>query len=251
MFWFKRKEKEALDAAVRAAARPATALKVNRRAPEGFVFPPTSTHFGGDPYAEAGESWPMYGDGKKPYDFVCQVNLSDCADAPDVPFDLFTVFICWDVMESDDFDFERVCLVKPYRGPSPAKFVRLSRPEPYGKESYKVSACPVEFERMLTYPWRMDDHPGIRGAASAFRNPLAAYQASLNRLGYRYQFASRVGGFPTWVHDNTLEREGLLFLAQIDYEPKANNCIGDAAPIFIAVTTEGPLRIEVDATQSF
>ena len=40
-------------------------------------------------------------------------------------------------------------------------------------------------------------------------------------------------------------------LAQIAYEPAANNCIGDAAPIFIAVSATDPNRIETDASQSF
>lgn len=38
----------------------------------------------------------------------------------------------------------------------------------------------------------------------------------------------------------------MVLLAQIDYEPKANNCIGDAAPIYIGVSTTDPLRIETD-----
>jgi hypothetical protein len=60
-----------------------------------------------------------------------------------------------------------------------------------------------------------------------------------------------VGGFATWVHDNTLDHEDMIFVAQIAYEPDANNCIGDAAPIFIATCGSDPTRIETDVFQSF
>ena len=97
----------------------------------------------------------------------------------------------------------------------------------------------------------MDGFPAIVAAASRFRNPVAAYAASLKRLCFSQDFRSRVGGFPTWVHDNTLEQDDLIFLAQIGYEPGANNCIGDAAPIYVAVSANDPTRVETDVSQSF
>jgi hypothetical protein len=104
----------------------------------------------------------------------------------------------------------------------------------------------------MTYPsWSMERFPGIAAAASRFRDPEAAFAASLKRLGFWNEFCSRVGGFPTWVHDNTLDYDDMVFLAQIDYEPNANNCIGDAAPIYIAVSASDPTRIETDVLQSF
>ncbi len=79
----------------------------------------------------------------------------------------------------------------------------------------------------------------------------AAFAASLKRLRFWHNFRSRVGGFPTWVHDNTLDQDDMVFLAQIDYEPDANNCIWDAAPIYLAVSGRDPTRIETDVFQSF
>src|SRR5262245_12974507 len=102
----------ALDAAIRAAAKPATALVVEKAAPPGHVFPPLATHFGGEPYFEARETWPTTGSGD-PYDFVCQVNLNDCVERPPVPFDLFSVFSCWALEAEVD---SRACLVRTYRG---------------------------------------------------------------------------------------------------------------------------------------
>jgi hypothetical protein len=103
----------------------------------------------------------------------------------------------------------------------------------------------------MTYPSSMERFPAIAAAASQFKNPEAAYAASLKRLGFWHDFRSRVGGFPTWVQDNTLDQDDLVFLAQIDYEPKVNNCIGDAAPIYIPVSALDPTQIETDVFQSF
>lgn len=66
MFWFKKKDKIALDAAVRAAGKAATALVVEEAMPEGHVFPATATHFGGNPYFELGDVWPTFEDDERP-----------------------------------------------------------------------------------------------------------------------------------------------------------------------------------------
>lgn len=250
MLWFKTKEKAELDAAVRAAGKPATALVVEDSVSADHMFPATATHFGGNPYFERGDSWPILGPEKRPYDFVCQINLKECPDRPDVSFDLFTVFFCWALVEK--VDIERACLVRTYRQPSPDRSVSIARPKALDAEDYQVTPCTVRAEPgFMTYPWSMDKYPGIVEAARRFKDPEQAYCDSLKRLGFWHEFRSRVGGFPTWVHDSTLEYDDLVHLAQIDYEPKANNCIQDAGPIFIAVSKSDPTRIETDAFQSF
>jgi len=250
MFWFNKKDKVALDTAVRAAGKAATEIIVESAVPEGHLFAATATHFGGNPYFETGDTWPTLAEDKRPYDFVCQVNLKDCAERPSVAFDLFTVFLCWTAVEERP-EFERACIVRTYRDASSAKAVSIPRPAPCGPEDYRVRPCTVRTGKFMTYPREMERFPATVAAASRFRDPLAAYIASLKRLGFWHDFRSRVGGFPTWVHDNTLDEDDLVFLAQIDYEPKANNCIADAAPIFIAVSANDPPRIETDVSQSF
>jgi len=167
-----------------------------------------------------------------------------------VPFDLFTVFLCWRLYEK--VDLERFCLVRTYRNADHSRAVRVPRPRALDESDYRVKSCVVRAEPgFMTYPSRMDGHPEIQRAAAKFRNPEAAFVASLRRLKFFHDFRSRVGGFATWVHDNTLEGEDTVLLAQIDYEAEANNLIGDAAPIYIGVTRGDPPRIATDAFQSF
>jgi hypothetical protein len=255
MFWFRRKEKQALDDALVAAAKMGTALIVDRHLLEGHLFAPTTSHFGGNPYFEHGEAWPTYPDRERPYDFVCQVNLDECPVRPEVPFDLFTVFFCWASVGDEDGDraLTHGCVVRTYQNASPEKAVSIARPPPSKESDYQVRPCAIRTEPLMTYPtWLPDERfAAIASAASNFWNPRAAIASSIRRLGWWDEFQSRVGGYPTWVHDNILDQDDLIFLAQIDYEPEANNCIGDAAPIYIAVTKDDPPKIETDFWQSF
>lgn len=250
MLWFRKKEKTALDAAVRSAGKPATELIVEEAVPQGHVFPATATHFGGNPYFEQGDTWPTVAEDGRPFDFVCQVNLQDCPERPIVPFDLFTVFLCWAMAESEEV--ERACMVRAYKNASTSKAVSISQPAPLAALDYRVRPCALRTQTFMTYPpWPVERLPEVATAASRFRNPAAAYGRSLGRLGFRHDFRSRVGGFPTWVQETTFHDDEFIFLAQIDYEPQANNCIGDAAPIYIAASASDPTRIETDIFQSF
>jgi len=188
MFWLRNKNKIALEEAVRAAGKPATALIVEEAIPEGHVFPPTATHFGGNPYFELGDTWPTLGDDERPYDFLCQVNLNDCPHRPDVPFDLITVFFCWFTIEADDF--ERACIVRTYQTPSADKAVSILRPPAREAEDYRVRPCIVHMETFTTYPWSIERCPAIAAAASKFRDPRRAYAACLKRLGFWHCNAS-------------------------------------------------------------
>lgn len=246
MRWWKNGRKAALDATIASSARPASRLIVEATE-STCALSVTGTHFGGEPYAEGKDTWPTIG--RRPYDLICQINLREFRESPRSPFDIIVVFLCWKAIA--DGDMERACLVRHYSEPSPAKAIALHRPKAVEEGDYRVVPCRVTTERVPTYPWSMEGHPAIRAAASEFKHPHAAYRAALRRLGYQDRFFSRVGGFPTWVHDNTLEGDGLVFLAQIDYEPQAENCIGDAAPIYIAFSATEPATIETDVFQSF
>jgi uncharacterized protein YwqG len=250
VLWFKSKEKAALDAAIRAAAKPSTSLIVDRQMPADFVFPPTSTHFGGNPYFESGDSRPICEKNGSPYDFVCQVNLHDCPIRPEVPFDLLTIFLSWSlVAEGNPEGKEPECIVRTYRSAQPEKSVTINHPPSRCANDYQVRPCSIRTETRLTYPHSFKEHPEIIVAARNFRNPVAAFVKADKRVDCRDRFHSRMGGYPSWVHDATFEDDD--FLGQIDYEPKANNCIGDAAPIFLAVSRNDPMKVDTDVWQSF
>ncbi len=234
-----------LDRAVRATAIPATALLVVDASDE---FGVTETHFGGRPYAEEGETWPTYGAADRPYDFVCQLDLAGSPHRPDIPWDLIAVYLSWAAI--DAVDIERACIVRAYRDPTPAKARTMERPPAVEDEDYQVVACRVRTESRATYPWTPDE-PGVAAALAKFKEPKEAYAKAIKRVYDGGDFVSRVGGVASVVQSDWLEHEDVVFVAQIDYEPQANNCIGDAAPIYIAMHRDDPTRFETDPWQSF
>lgn len=249
MAWFRKAKKAALDRVVAQTALPATRLVVGERVGRDHAFAPLETHFGGTPYFEEGESWPTWGKEGRPYDFLCQVNLSDCPERPDVPFDLFTVFLRWAALEEGDV-LGDPCIVRTYVAPGARRSTCVARPDAIDKDDYRVRACPVRVETALTYASTLDDTlpADVHAAAAAFRDPLRAYWASLKRLGYTS--FSRIGGHPYWVHDDALLDQAPTFLGQINYEINVNNCIGDAAPVFLATSSSDPMTVLSDLFQS-
>lgn len=266
------KERE-IDRQVHGLVKPATRFRATKLKP-GETLSITATKFGGAPYAEAGESWPMLGD--HPFDFVAQFNLTEIEDPPTDAYDLFTVFICWEGLVEDP---ENCCLVRTYEKPSAEKAVEMPRPEAHGQQDYQTQACGVE-------RWRADSYPSPLGGweqlpvfeswpkppkvcVRSFRDELIqlgssikyhwtigeagqAYSKSLRRLGYHWKDGevTQVGGYPFYVHDATLEDDDYFLLAQIAHEPNANFCIGDAANYLIAACKSDPTQFWFDAFQT-
>jgi len=150
--WGPSKTQLELDEVVRSSAKGATQFEAIASRP-GEIPSIIGTRFGGIPYAEAGDAWPML-DGR-PYDFVGQFNLSECSEPPTAAYDLITVFISWHALEIDE-PMERICVVRSYRSPSAAKAIMLDRPAPTGDEDFQVVPCTAKARRAVTYPRRLD-----------------------------------------------------------------------------------------------
>jgi hypothetical protein len=239
-----------LDELVRMSGRVATRFDAVRPRP-GEVPSITGTRFGGTPYAEPGDTWPRFD--SRPYDFVAQFALRECFEPPTAAYDLITVFVSWHALDRGQAA-EHGCLIRSYRNPSHSKAVVMDRPPATSDKDFQTVPCAVEARRVLTYPSPVGSFraiPGIERAARDHKDLRKAYVKSLSRLDYDWQDPhTQVGGYPTWVHDNTLDDDELMFIAQIAHAPVAQFCIGDAAPVFIAARRSDPTRFEVDLCQS-
>jgi hypothetical protein len=249
-FWRPSAAELELDRVVRSIGRPATRLEVLPLA-SGEELVATATKFGGSPYAETGDVWPTWQG--RPYDFFAQIDFQECFDPPSPAVDLMVIFGSWSALESGDLA-EDACLIRGYFNPSVSKAIELKRPECVPSD-YRIRPCRVRMSRMLTFPSsvaRLLHVPEIADLVSEFSLPEAAYIRSLKWIGYgSVEYASRVGLYPTWVHGDTMDDDDLVFLTQLAFEPKANNCIGDAAPLYIASHRSNPSRFEFDAWQSY
>ncbi|PQO31234.1 hypothetical protein C5Y96_12885 [Blastopirellula marina] len=262
-----------IDRQVRGLAKPVTRFRATKLKP-GESLPITATRFGGTPYAEAGEQWPMFGN--YPFDFVAQFNLTEIEDPPTDAYELFTVYLCWEGLAEDP---ENCCLVRTYNKPSAEKAFEVPRPEPQGQHDYQVQACGVERWRADSYPsplggWEhlpvFENWPKpLKMRVRSFRDELIqlgrsikyhwttgdvgqAYLNSLRRIGCYWKDGevTQVGGYPYYVHDATMDDDDCFLLAQISYEPAANFCIGDAANCLIAACKSNPTQFWFDAFQT-
>src|SRR5881296_1731575 len=85
---------EAFGKLVEPLVRKATALKLTKT-DESTSFSKIESRFGGPPYAEAGEVWPICKGCEKPLSFICQVNLRQLKHPEIDGVGLFTFFYCW------------------------------------------------------------------------------------------------------------------------------------------------------------
>ena len=132
---------------------------------------------------EKGEVWPtLDGDGR-PYDFVCQVNLRDCPERPDVPFDsVHGLPPAWLLEEAAR---PTTCLVRTYRDASPDKAVVVPRPPAVDPDDYRVRPCGVRTERSATVSGRASSgagrpHGRFQARQSAHRVQRSARSASVS-----------------------------------------------------------------------
>ena len=238
-----RRARADLEEALRRSARHTNLLHVSARRSDAGRSNDLRTRFGGAPCIEAG-TWPFWRGSRRPYDFVCQVDFHECDASPDISVDLMAIFICWKAAEEGHED---ACLVRAPVGPVEAC---LERPVAVEGSDYRVRPCTVAIQSRPTYPHWFDATPDIQRAASRLSNPRKEFERAKRKIQAAEPERSRVGGYPNWVHEKAFRGQGLTFVAQIEYEPDAGNCIGDAAPIFIAATPEIPSRLYADYWQS-
>lgn len=225
--------------------------------PAGTVTPITISHFGGRPYAELGENWPICPDCELPLTFICQVNLNEVAPNLFPGIGLFTFFFCWDCFPNgDEGETEDLWVVKFYPHPESSRAMRL-KATPRNQEP--VKPCSFISKSVLTAPdWEgmfvwcpeaVDEANKINSD-----EPWVAYDQALEELGCFNEIATQVGGYPHWLQAEDTPRcpqsdAPLVLMAQIDSERKAGVTWGDggSAYLFICPEHPGEVRLRVQS----
>lgn len=183
---------------VRPLVKQATILKLSRdrRADRRDK---TGSFFGGVPYAEPGESWPVCPGCSDGLSFICQVNLDGCAHKPPPGVRLFAFFYCWECSPwgMDSGPLGR-WLVRIYSDPSRKKAVKLRDRSP---KSYRTTRCSVRAVPAESLPEWEGISRWCRPASdlSAQANPdepWEPYQTVAAEMTGRDGFATVVGGYP-------------------------------------------------------
>lgn len=190
------------------------------------------SHFGGEPYFEKGDHWPVTEEGK-PLDFVFQV-FNDTGLCLPEPVRLVQFF--YDRDASPWESWEDGWSVKIFEELHPQRRIHIARPA----ELRKPVFCKIKYRTVKSLP----DWEGInvihRDAANLSlvldrERPWRCYAQVVKNLAGEQKYRSQLGGYPKWVqgestpgHPNTVK---LLF--QIDSEDRAGLMWGDVGLVYV------------------
>lgn len=191
------------------------------------------SHFGGQPYFEKGESWPVDKKGN-PLQFVCQIFNEEGLHFPDEVklVQLFYDFNSKAYSTEDDGWF-----VKIYGGLDLDRVVKVDRP----KKLIGTKYCELKFEEVKSLPdWEgIDIHDSEAAALSAQLDQSdgwAPYEKTSEKLIGKTPYRTQIGGYPKWVQgeETPILGDNLMdLLLQVDCEENAGVFWGNLGMVYI------------------
>ncbi|MBC7910858.1 MAG: DUF1963 domain-containing protein [Pyrinomonadaceae bacterium] len=233
--------------------RVASRLEPKKRLDKASL-PLLDSHFGGLPYAEVGEEWPVCPTCQTSLSFICQINTASGFHQQPKGVALLTFFYCWECSPWGLTDeIEGAWIIRTYPEVSEIKAVTLL---PKSEQPELTTACVTEMERVLTFP----DWDGIGSysmeavEASANANPdepSEAYISTVTAPGGLTDYATVIGGYPRWVQgeatpDCKVCKSGMSLLAQIDTEDEAGIMWGDVGCVYLFYCPEHPQETKLE-----
>ena len=240
---------EAVTALIKPLAKVATKL-TPRMATESDLIPLTASHFGGLPYAEIGEQWPICPVCNVDLTFICQLDVTSGFHEKFKGVDLFTFFYCWECGAWGLSDEPQgTWVVRTYSQPS-KRFAKPIRPS--GPEPDPPNVCVVDFEKVSSFP-DVDEidfeDKEFAETFSKFDEPADAYEAAVESLGGETDFCTLVGGYPHWIQgadvpvcDHCHDRMSLL--AQLDTEGEPDVMWGDSGCVYLFYCPTHPREVQ-------
>jgi uncharacterized protein YwqG len=189
------------------------------------------SHFGGQPYFEKGEKWPVTKNGNS-LEFVFQIfNTGNRA----MPENIKLVQFYYDFEEFLWNTKEDGWLVKIYEKLDKDNAVIIKKPE----EHETVNYCEIEYKAVKSLPdWEGIDsfyeHASMLSCVLDEEEPWGNYQKIAEKLIGEQEMKSRLGGYANWVQGNeNPEDKDFQLLFQIDSEENAGLMWGDTGLIYV------------------
>lgn len=221
-----------LENLVKALIRPTTKLNIQSasRPSESSQF---ESHFGGHPFFEKGEEWPISKSGKH-LDFIFQVYNSPKLELPK-SIGLVQLFYDW---EEFSWDAENEgWLVKIYSKANKEMSEYIAKPIDLEKSKF----CRLEFRPTQTLPdWEgIDLFGNYASKLSCVLNedePWDSYDQIVTKLIGEQEYQSQLGGYPKWIQGELTPKDNegnpMKLLFQIDSED-AGLMWGDVGLIYV------------------
>lgn len=215
----------------------------------------TTSHYGGEPYAEDGDTWPaIASDNQKPAPFLIQVLLEDLFPPP-WQDRLLVVFLRHDVQQAIR-SYPKPCAeryVKLSGGPTlerewtlrPVFIPRQSLADQFG-EGTQRSRPLLDYDPVVL----LQTAPAIQSVLAPYsRRPADLLAAILapNHCGYGFELSDivQLGGSPVWLQENldeiTCDRCGrpMRFLFQFG-DLNGTDLLGDAGVCYVLGCDDHP-----------
>jgi uncharacterized protein YwqG len=228
-------EQERLITVLKPLIRQCTELKLS--ATSSAVKQSLHTKFGGLPYSEKGEEWPICAKCRKELTFICQINTAECKHQTDTPA-LYTFFYCWECFPwglTDETPSQWA--VRTYTEPTLEKLAQI---ECKSDPQYETTPCQVECVLQQMLP----DWDGLAWEAVNLcseinaQQPWQAYESAITSLACLNEYTSHAGGYPKWIQGEEIPEcrrcsSRMQLLAQIDSEDEASIMWGDAGSVYL------------------
>lgn len=224
--------------------KKATKIQVHKpsRPPE---YSQLTSHFGGDPYFEEGDSWPS-SDGDY-LSFVFQ--LYDQHD---------TLFPSGIKLVQFFYDYEKFpwdtdndgWLVKIFTDIDPESRIQIPKPKALARTKF----CEVSFQEIVSLPdWEgLDLHSRLASNLSCVldeNDPWESYRKLADDIAGEQNYQSQAGGYPNWIQGEGTPKnnigEPMPLLLQVDSEENAGLMWGDWGLIYIFCAPDDLSKIEL------
>jgi uncharacterized protein YwqG len=224
---------EDLENLVKPLVKPAIKINVEKasRPPENSQL---NSHFGGQPFFEQGEKWPM-SNNEKPLQFIFQIYNREGLELPD------TIELVQFYYSSEEYPWETDqdgWLVKIYKKINKNNIALIERPTGLEQSKY----CEVTFNSVPSLPhWEgLSSHGDAAFKLSCVLNekePWANYDEVVNKLVGEQEYQSQLAGYPMWVQGESTPNDSkgnpMKLLFQIDSEDNAGLMWGDAGLVYV------------------
>jgi uncharacterized protein YwqG len=204
-----------------------------------------SSHFGGLPYFEKGESWPVNRKTNKPLSFIIQIVNNGNINLPK-EIGILQFYYDWEEMpwetESEGW------LVKLYPKADKEKAIII-----YPDTSIiQTSFCLIRYTQDKSLPdWEGIDnyYKNVTGLSEKGNpdEPWEPFDNAVNKLVGEHDFNSFIGGYPMWIQgDETPIINDIKYklLCQINSEEAANIIWGDMGAVYFFYNPNNPTDIK-------
>jgi uncharacterized protein YwqG len=215
-------------------------------------LPQSSTKFGGMPYAERGDAWPMCGCGRG-LTFVFQWNAAD-APHPRAGAGLYAFFYCHECGSWGDLpaDVKDAWAIRQYAAPDESRSVALEDRSP---TEHRHTECSCTLSKAPSLPdWdglgELSDEAAELSAELKEDEPWEPYSEIAEEiLGGEPDYRTQVGGYPRFVQGADFPEcecgQRMSLLAQIDSEDEAVVMWGDSGCVYLFTCDKHPKQIQM------